>query len=69
MRSIHLKASTLKCRVGYVDDEEVVTWSKLSRMEIDDTRDISRSLSSRADGISSTQSESESVPEELELLD
>ena len=57
MWSIHLKASTstLKCRVGYVDDEIVVTWSRLSRMEIDDVQDKSKSSSSRAepaDGIS-----------------
>jgi hypothetical protein len=37
MRSKHLQISTLKRRVGYVDDEVVVTRSKLSRMEIDDT--------------------------------
>ena len=55
MRSTHPKATTLKRRVGYVDDEEVITRSKLSRMEIDDTRDISRSTNSRTDGISSTQ--------------
>jgi hypothetical protein len=43
-----LKTSELKRRVGYVNDEVVVTRSRLSRMEIDDKQDKAESSSSRA---------------------
>ena len=53
MQSNLLKTSTLKRRVGYVDDEVVVTRTKLSRMEIDDSDTQDKSAegsSSRAVG-------------------
>ena len=51
MRSRHLQTSTLKRRrIGYDVNDEAVTRSRLSRMEIDDIQEEIENSSSRATG-------------------